>query len=241
VIPGEREGVVRIFTTANTANIQEFQEIAQLLRTVVDIRRIFTNNALSAIVLRADAAQIGLAEPLFDALDQPADAPKQHRVSSEFLLAGDKEGVTRVFFVANAATIQAFQEMAQLIRTAVEVRRTFTLNAPKAIIVRGTADQVAMAEWLLNEADQASTVMPDQAVREYRTPGAGDLAVRVFYVPGAASIQDFQRIAQQVRGAQGILKVSQYNDRRLLTVKGTTAQIAAAERVIKESTLLSKQ
>jgi hypothetical protein len=178
-----------------------------------------------------------LAESLFNELEKPPAVPFQHSTSSEFLLSGDKEGVTRVFYVAQAKSVQAFQEIAQVMRTIPEIRRTFTLNAQRAIIVRGTAPQVAMAEWLFNDLDQpnlGSPVAPlnADALHEFRSPGADDV-LRVFYLINTADVPAFQRIAQEVRVKAGIMRLFTYNDRRALIVRGTSAQIASAERIAK--------
>ncbi len=238
VMPGQKEGVVRVFYAGYAANLQAFQEIAQILRTVPEIRRTFSYNALDAIIIRGTPAQIRLAESIFNELDKPVSLPIQHAATPEFLLAGDKEGVTRIFYIGNAASVPAFQEIAQAIRTTVEVRRTFTNNSHRAIIVRGTDDQVAMAEWLFNELDQPNlgpsiALLNSENPHEYHTTGGADDVVRVFFLTGTADIPAFQKIAQQVRVSAGIMRTFTYNDRRALVVRGTSLQIAAAARIVK--------
>ena len=39
-------------------------------------------------------------------------------------------------------------------RTVTEIRRVFTYNAQKALVVRGTVDQVALAEKLIHDLDK---------------------------------------------------------------------------------------
>jgi hypothetical protein len=122
-------------------------------------------------------------------------------------LASDKEGVTRVFYAAHAKTVQAFQEIAQSMRIIPEIRRTFTLNAQRAITVRGTAPQVAMAEWLFNDLDQPNLGSPvaslnADAIHEFRSPASDDV-VRVFYLINTSDVPAFQRFAQEVRVKAG--------------------------------------
>jgi hypothetical protein len=52
VLPGEKEGTIRIFYDAHSADMREFQELAQLVRTIPEMRWTFTYNALNAIVVR---------------------------------------------------------------------------------------------------------------------------------------------------------------------------------------------
>ena len=50
--------------------------------------------------------------------------------------------VVKTFYITNATSVQEFQEIATAIRTVAEIRRVFTYNAQKAIVVRGTQDAV---------------------------------------------------------------------------------------------------
>ncbi|HEY6340994.1 MAG TPA: hypothetical protein VIY49_05845 [Bryobacteraceae bacterium] len=65
-----------------------------------------------------------------------------------------EDQVVKVFYVTNASTVQEFQEIATAIRTVADIRRVYTYNAQKAMIVRGTVDQVAMAEKLVRSLDK---------------------------------------------------------------------------------------
>jgi general secretion pathway protein D len=86
----------------------------------------------------------------------------------------------KVFYVTNTTTVQEFQEIAQAVRTVPEARRTFTYNAQKAIIVRGTADQVAMAEKLIHDLDKPkSEVVVDVVVMEANSSHTRDLAASI--------------------------------------------------------------
>ena len=60
----------------------------------------------------------------------------------------------RVFYVAGAQTAQDFQAIATQVRTSAKIRRAFTYNAPRALALRGTLDQITQAESLLKEAGQ---------------------------------------------------------------------------------------
>jgi len=91
-----------------------------------------------------------------------------------------EDNVMKVFYVTNTTTVQEFQEIAQAVRTVPEARRTFTYNAQKAIIVRGTADQVAMAEKLIHDLDKPkSEVVVDVVVMEANSSHTRDLAASI--------------------------------------------------------------
>ncbi len=63
--------VVKVFYLKNVTSVQEFQEIVTAVRSVTDIRRMFTYAAQNAVMCRGTVDQIGLAEKLFHDLDKP--------------------------------------------------------------------------------------------------------------------------------------------------------------------------
>ena len=65
------DNVVKVFYLKNITSVQEFQEIVTAVRSVTDIRRMFTYNAQNAVMARGTPDQIALAEKLFSDLDKP--------------------------------------------------------------------------------------------------------------------------------------------------------------------------
>jgi general secretion pathway protein D len=63
--------VVKVFYLKNVTSVQEFQEIVTAVRSVTDIRRMFTYGAQNAVMCRGTVDQIALAEKLFHDLDKP--------------------------------------------------------------------------------------------------------------------------------------------------------------------------
>jgi type II secretory pathway component GspD/PulD (secretin) len=222
-------GVARVFYLAHAANVQDFQEAANAIRTVTEIRRVFTYNDGRAMVVRGTPEQMAMAERLVHELDQ-AEPGKQSSTAGEYTVG--KDDVMRVLYVANAKSVQDFQEIANTVRTIVEIRRMFTVNTPRAVLIRSTPDQMAMAEWLLGNLDIRSGEQQNQASGEYRVPGAADDVMHVFYVANAKSVQDFQAIANAVRTATEIRRVFTYNAQRALAIRGTVNQLALAETLI---------
>jgi hypothetical protein len=152
------EIAVRILYAPNAATVQDFQQIATAVRTITDVRRLFTYNAARAIVARSTPEQIAMADWLMPQLDKPAleiarAAPVQSSGTYQYASASDRENMVKVFYLPQAATIEDFQKLATGIRTTTNVRRAFTYNAPRAMAVRGTLDQIAMAERMVKELD----------------------------------------------------------------------------------------
>lgn len=97
--------------------------------------------------------------------------------------------VVRVFYIKNATTIQELQEIATTVRSVTEIRRAFTYNAQNAILVRGTTDQVALAEKLIQDLDKPKgEVVIDVIVMEANRARVRDLGA-TFLTSGAAGIK----------------------------------------------------
>src|ERR1041384_6326943 len=142
------------------------------------------------------------------------------------------QDLDRTFYLTHTATTQQFLEVATTIRTITDIKQISTDNDQKSVAVHATAPQIAMAEWLFNELDSpiAQPAMP----HEYRTPGTSDDVVRVFYVITAPTVQDFQEVSTLVRIITDTRRVFTYNGRNALVLRGTDAQAALAEWLVKE-------
>jgi general secretion pathway protein D len=89
-----------------------------------------------------------------------------------------EDEVVKVFYINNTTSAQEFQEIATVIRSLTEIRRVFTYNAQRAMLVRGTRDQVALAEKLVNDLDRPKAeVVVDVIVMEASQTNTRDLAL----------------------------------------------------------------
>jgi len=241
-LPDGSENVVRLFYLDRGQTVQQFQELATMVRTVIEIRRVFTYNDAKAIAFRGTADQMAMTDWMIGDIEKAAAGPRPHSVSRQYLLPSDpsdrrNENVTQIFYLANTPTVQDFQEVATLMRTIAEIRRVFTYNTPRAIAVRGTADQLAFANWLFNELDQPTHGAQGHASALYNFPdpsreGAG--ATRVFYLQHMATPQEFQQIATAIRTSAQIRRVFTWNEARGLALRGTLDQIELAEQLLKD-------
>jgi hypothetical protein len=148
------------------------------------------------------------------------------------------ENVTRIFYFANTPALLDFWEMVALIRVLADVHRVCPYNAARAFAVRGTSDQLALAEWLFNELDQPAHPNPSHksGIYNYRVADRENaVVVRVFYLPHIQAVQEFNRIAIKVMDEEKIRRVFTFTSPRAIAVRGTTDQMAAAERLLAES------
>ena len=97
--------------------------------------------------------------------------------------------VVKTFYVTNATSVQEFQEIAVAIRTVADIRRVFTYNAQKAMIVRGTLDAVALAEKLVHDLDKPkSEVVIDVIVMEVSSSHTRNLAAGLVNASGTPGL-----------------------------------------------------
>jgi hypothetical protein len=233
------DNIVRLYNIDHGQSVQDFQEFATALRTVLEIRRLFTYNAPRVIVARGSADQMAIADLLVAELGKRTSGAGSHTISVEYRLLASpspspNENVLRVFYVANSPTVQDFQGFATMIRTITEIRRVFTYSAQGAMVVRGTSDQLTFAQWLFNEIDKPANARqsPESALYRYQVPGDSDDSVRVFYLLHTSD-PDFQKIATQVRTRAGIRRAYALSGARALVLRGTGEQVALGERMIK--------
>jgi general secretion pathway protein D len=78
-----------------------------------------------------------------------------------------EQQVLRTFYLNNFSTVSELQDVANLIRTILRVERVQQFPAQNVIVMRGTPDQVALAEMLINNLDKAkSEVVVDVVVMQ---------------------------------------------------------------------------
>lgn len=65
------EQVTKVFYLKNVTTAQELQEILTAARSIADVQRMFAYNAQTAIIARAEADRIALAEKIISDLDKP--------------------------------------------------------------------------------------------------------------------------------------------------------------------------
>jgi len=91
-----------------------------------------------------------------------------------------EDWVVKVFYLTNVLTAQELQEIVTAIRSVVEIQKIFTYQAQNAIIVRGEADKVALAEKLVADLDKPkSEVIIDVIVLQVNRALERDLAAAI--------------------------------------------------------------
>jgi type II secretory pathway component GspD/PulD (secretin) len=223
--------LVHVYYLPHTANVQDFQAVVTTIRSITDVRRFFTYNARRAAVVRGTQTQMGMTEWLVQQLDQPTSAQS---APAEYRVPGTGDDVVHVYYAKHVDTQQSLQEMASVVRSIGNIRRLFATLNPRAVALRGTSDEMALADFLFQQLDQP-TSGPSQsgAAAEYLMSGSGGNVVQVFHL-NSVTIQGFQSLATEVRAMANAPQVIPYNARGALALRGTADQIAAAKGLIDE-------
>src|SRR5260370_27625901 len=114
-----------------------------------------------------------------------------------------------------------------------DMQRVFPHNSLKLLVARGSADQIAVADWLVQQPDRPLvTPAPDTGTREIQVTPNVVKTVRVFYLTHNQSPQEIQGIIDQLR-ATGTQRIYHYNAQKAVAVAGTTEQAAAAANLLR--------
>jgi hypothetical protein len=134
--------VVLVYGLASTPNNQELQTILTTLRTVLNIQKIFQYTSTKMLAFRADADRLSVAEWLIPKLDTAE--PVAGDIQMQY--PGGKDDVVKVFYVPQEANLG---NLVTSVRTVAKIPVVYQNLVPPAIVVRSTADQLAVAGKLI--------------------------------------------------------------------------------------------
>ena len=233
----KRDPAVRVFRLANIDTPQGLNEVTAAIRTIGDINRVRPYAAQRAVVVRGTADQAALAEWLLNQLDQPA-SPIHESAAYDYQEA-NRDPAVRVFRLAHVETKQDLQEITNALRTLADVNRVLPYIPQGALILRGTPDQMALAEWLVDEldlpagGDPAAAQSQEPADHEFQVPGS-DQIVHVFHFASSTTAQQFVDIATRARLTAKLDQTYICFSQRALPVRGTLDQIAATQQLVQQ-------
>jgi hypothetical protein len=221
---------VRVFYLTHDETLENAQELVNLIRTTADLQRIFPYTGRRAIALRGAPAQIALSEWLFGQLDKPIDPHTAKTTAYEFPEPGGGVDAVRVFYLTHDETQQDMQEIVNLIRTTADIQRIHPYAARRAIALRGTPAQAALAEWLLGELNRSAGPQANTTdAYEHPAPSGGGDAVRMFFFAHDKTQRDLQEIINLIRTTAEIQRIYPYVPQKAIALRGNAAQIALAE------------
>jgi general secretion pathway protein D len=99
-----------------------------------------------------------------------------------------EQQVLRTFYLSNFSTVSELQDVANLIRTILRVERVQQFPSQNVIVMRGTPDQVALAELLINNLDKAkSEVVVDIVVMQVSKTKLKQLGIQYPFQGGSSN------------------------------------------------------
>ncbi len=174
--PAKSESLIKVLYLPNFATTVEFQDSVNIFRTTADIRRIVPDPSSHAIWLRGTAEQIAIVERLASVMENLQSSRGQKRSSvfvyelkgsmpepavsekfSEETIAHMRSTicdlttcVIKAFYLPDLSTAQ-LSDVINRVRTTAQITRICPSPSRHLLVVRGTPEQVGLAEKLANE------------------------------------------------------------------------------------------
>jgi type II secretory pathway component GspD/PulD (secretin) len=223
--------VDRVLYFADTATKQGVQEMVNIVRAVSEMP-VTPDLEQRTLAIHGTVNQVALAEWVFNELDQP---PSGRPVATyAYSLANGASEAVRILYFAHPETPQHIQERVNTIRAITEITRMMPDFEKGAIVMRGSADRVELAEWIFAELDKPAAGRASP-IREYRLPPAtgSDRAeiARIFFLSHSTKLQD---IVNAVRRATQITRVMPQAEQNAIVSRATEEQMAQASQIIQQ-------
>jgi type II secretory pathway component GspD/PulD (secretin) len=205
------------------------QEAATIVRTCAELPKVSVEAAQSSLTFDGPAAQVATAQWILTQLNTPGN----EGAALEYKMPSGEEAV-RVNFLATVSQPQQMQEMLTVLRTVADVIRVFNFTAREALIVRAKPDQLAFAEWIIDQLNVPASQTAGAAPRIYPgsiEPGYG---ARVNYLANVTSTQGMQEMLTILRTVGNIAKVFNYSSLHALTLRAPDADLERAEWLIQK-------
>lgn len=221
----------RTLRTQNAATPTDFSELSLAVLTVSGAQAL-SSDAARQFTIRGTDTQLQAAEWVLAELDRAASAAPP--VTKRITLDGkDEANIVSVFYLSPAISAQSFNELQTAIRTMTDIRYVGPAVQKRALALRGTAEQLDFAAWLLTQpgAEPASYVFPqrpDAKEEALIQRGLFDNQVRVFRYANAPTVQVFNEFQTLLRTISDIRRVYPYIEQRTVFVRATPDQMPLA-------------
>lgn len=220
-----KDPVVRVFYLAHTPNARAAQEIVNMVRSGADCGRIIVAWESRTVTVRATADQAAVAAWLFTQLDLSAPTPGTPTESYHFPVSWDPE--IHIVHLAAATQPYAIQELVNGIRVVADMNRVFPAISQGILMLRGTDDSVATAEWMVSQLNLPPT-QQGPAPHQRQTADNTASIVRVFHLSHPGTPESAQEIVRAIRDSARIQRIWTCTQVPAVVVRGTADQVAQA-------------
>lgn len=125
--------LVRVLYFKNTESTQERNEMATVIRSLVQIPSLFLSLAAGAVVMRGTAEQADAATWVFQALDKKGMGGTEE----SYRVAGGGDDTIRLFSLPQASSTQRLNAIAIAVRSTTQAPLFFPYTPRRIILVRG--------------------------------------------------------------------------------------------------------
>ena len=209
---------IHIFKFSDAKDIRELQESGTVVRSMAEIRRLFIFNSPQKIVMRGTKAQIEQAAWILDHLPNTAGSSE----TAEMKLPPDQ--LLRVYPLPQFKSATDLQEATTLLRSISEIRYALLYSATNRLVLRGSAQQMAMVDFMLKEFELSS-----DSKTMHRSRGSRD-SVRVFDQSGAT---DLEQTATALRSLAAN-RVYALESRHKIVLRGMPDEVALGEWMLSQ-------
>jgi hypothetical protein len=226
---------IHVYFLAHVETPQDLQESINAIRSIADIQRFFPVNVAKAILARGTPAQAELASWLVGELDQPAGSLKPGRRDHPFP-SDPRSNFVQLYVLANTAHPSAIQQIVNGTRSIADIQRCFPYNSRRVLLMRGSAQQILLADWVLDQLDRpaGTAVAANPGEFQYNDGPSGTSVARVFFPQTADTPQKLQAITNEVRTATEIQRAYPVDQPNAIVLRGTPDQISRAQELLKD-------
>src|SRR5207249_6305485 len=143
---------VVVYGLAHTDSAQNLQEIIVNIRAVLDIQRIFQVTPPKLLAVRGSESQVQTLKWLVPELDRQT----AKSAGNEMRVPGGNDDVVHVFYLTHVTNVKCMNELLTESRTTPHIMKAFVRSVPAALVLRGTADQIATAGQIIELRDRAA-------------------------------------------------------------------------------------
>lgn len=227
----------RVFRFAHAGSPQLRQEIANVVRSVGDVQRVAVDGRAGVLAVRGTPEQLELVAWIFGELDRTAGAPAATTVES-YKTPGDYLPQVRVFFLAHGDDPRTVQEIVNTVRSVGDLQRVYAYSGKSAIVLRGNADQVELADWLIRNLDRPAGVLSEEKPLEHTYNDAASsrpqTAVRMYRMSHSTTSQALEEAVDAIRTVSDANRVTVNTAIATITLRATPAQAAMATWLVHE-------
>lgn len=135
------QGTVRVYYLPAEASMQMIQETLTILRTVLDVQKVFNYTQQKALVVADNRSQLEAIEWLLSAMNSTAS-------SAPYKLEGKPDDLVRVFALSHGGVTEV-QDLIKDLRGKLRIEKVFNRSNPALVVVRGKAAELDAADKLI--------------------------------------------------------------------------------------------